>query len=82
MAYVFTGQGSQWVGVGKGLLAFPVYRKAVSTVDKLFKAHTGWSILHKLDTLSADEMKETIYAQPISFLVQVSRPHTHAPLVS
>ena len=71
VAYVFTGQGSQWPGVGKSLMAFPVYRKAVKAADKLFKAKSGWSILEKIDTLTADEMRDTLYAQPISFLVQV-----------
>jgi acyl transferase domain-containing protein/NADPH:quinone reductase-like Zn-dependent oxidoreductase/thioester reductase-like protein/acyl carrier protein len=71
VAYVFTGQGSQWPGVGKTLMAFPVYRKAVKAADKLFKSKSGWSILEKIDTLSADEMRDTLYAQPISFLVQV-----------
>ena len=71
VAYVFTGQGSQWPGVGKSLMAFPVYRKAVKAADKLFKAKSGWSILEKIDALTADEMRDTLYAQPISFLVQV-----------
>ena len=71
VAYVFTGQGSQWPGVGKSLMAFPVYRKAVKAADKFFKAKSGWSILEKIDTLTADEMRDTLYAQPISFLVQV-----------
>jgi acyl transferase domain-containing protein len=71
VAYVFTGQGSQWPGVGKALMVFPVYRKAVKKADKLFKAKAGWSILEKIDTLTADEMRDTLYAQPISFLIQV-----------
>ena len=71
ICYVFTGQGSQWPGVGKSLMAFPVYRKAVRAADKLFKAKSGWSILEKIDTLTADEMRDTLYAQPISFIVQV-----------
>lgn len=71
VAFVFTGQGSQWPGVGKSLMAFPVYRKAVKAVDKLFKSKTGWSILEKINTLTQDEMVDTIYAQPVTFLVQV-----------
>jgi acyl transferase domain-containing protein len=37
VAYVFTGQGSQYPGVGKSLMGFPVYKEAVEAVDKLFK---------------------------------------------
>jgi len=71
VAYVFTGQGSQWPGVGKSLMAFPVYQEAVKAADKIFKDLSGWSILEKNESLSTDEMRDTIYAQPISFLVQV-----------
>jgi len=71
VAYVFTGQGSQWPGVGKSLMAFAVYREAVKAADKIFKDLSGWSILEKNESLSADEMRDTVYAQPISFLVQV-----------
>jgi acyl transferase domain-containing protein len=35
--FVFTGQGSQYPGVGRALMRFPVYRDAVHTVDKIFK---------------------------------------------
>lgn len=35
------------------------------------QALAGWSILDKLATLPAAELKETMYAQPASFLVQV-----------
>ena len=38
VAYCFTGQGSQYPGVGKSLMGFPVYKKTVEAVDKLFKA--------------------------------------------
>lgn len=71
VAYVFTGQGSQWPGVGKSLMAFPVYKESVEAVDKIFKGLAGWSILEKAETLSAEEMRDTVYAQPISFIVQV-----------
>lgn len=37
VCYVFTGQGSQYPGVGQSLLRFPVYREAVTAVDKQFK---------------------------------------------
>ncbi len=69
--FVFTGQGAQYPGVGQALMRFPVYRKAVQAVDKQFRALAGWSILEKLGTLPAAELKETMYAQPASFLVQV-----------
>lgn len=69
--FVFTGQGSQWPGVGETLLQFPPYREAVEEADALFSALSGWSILERARALSAEELRDTQYAQPVTFLVQV-----------
>ena len=71
VAFVFTGQGSQWQGMGKDLMAFPVYRNAVQKVDALFQHEAQWSILEKLSELTTDEMMPAHYAQPMTFLVQI-----------
>jgi len=71
VAFVFTGQGSQYQGAGMQLMVFPVYRNAVRKVDALFQRLARWSILDKLQHLSDEEMRLTCYAQPITFLVQV-----------
>ena len=47
-------------------------------MDKQFTALAGWSLLEKINTLSTDDMRETKFAQPITFLVHVS---SRAPLV-
>ena len=69
--FVFTGQGSQWVGCGETLMQVPVYRERVLHVDGLFQALSGWSILEKSRTLTAEELRETQYAQPVTFLIQM-----------
>lgn len=69
--FVFTGQGSQWPGVGETLLQFPPYREAVEEADALFAALSGWSILERARVLSAEELRDTQYAQPVTFLLQV-----------
>jgi len=71
VAFVFTGQGSQWKGVGMDLMAFPVYRNAATKVDAIFQRLAKWSILDMLENLTNEEMRSTCYAQPITFLVQV-----------
>jgi hypothetical protein len=40
-------------------------------VDALFSSLSGWSVLDKVQKLSTAEMCDTMYAQPITFLVQV-----------
>jgi len=73
VAFVFTGQGSQWEKCGMELMVFPAYRHTVEKVDAVFKSLSGWSILRKLHQLTTEEMRATLYAQPITFLLQVKQ---------
>ncbi|MFI9024279.1 amino acid adenylation domain-containing protein [Streptomyces sp. NPDC053560] len=71
-AWVFTGMGPQWWGMGRRLLATePVYRTAVEACDREIREQAGWSLL---DELAADEttsrMGETWLAQPANFALQ------------
>ncbi|WP_030253872.1 non-ribosomal peptide synthetase/type I polyketide synthase [Streptomyces violens] len=71
-AWVFTGMGPQWWGMGRRLLAAePVYRAAVEACDREIRAQAGWSLL---DELAKDEtesrMGETWLAQPANFALQ------------
>ncbi len=74
LAFVFCGQGPQWWGMGRQLLAQePVFRATIERVDRLLKEVVGWSVLEEL---SADEsharLEETAIAQPAIFAVQVA----------
>lgn len=45
IAFVYPGQGSQWVGMGKALLAEdPAFAAAIDACDHALKPHTGWSL--------------------------------------
>lgn len=73
LAWVFTGMGPQWWGMGRRLFATePVYREAVERCSEHLAELTGWSLT---DELAADEahsrMAETWLAQPANFAVQV-----------
>jgi acyl transferase domain-containing protein/D-arabinose 1-dehydrogenase-like Zn-dependent alcohol dehydrogenase/aryl carrier-like protein len=66
LAFVFSGQGSQWATMGRQLLeSEPVFRTLIDECDRLLKAHVEWSLV---DVLSADEsaspLGRTQYAQP------------------
>ena len=73
--FVFTGQGAQWAGCGDSLMAIPAYAEAVRQVDALFESHSGWSILERVKTLDEAQLKDTIYAQSVTFMIQVGLLH-------
>src|SRR6185436_7514921 len=73
LAFVFSGQGAQWPGMGRELLEQePVFRRVIETCDELVRAEAGWSVL---DLLRAGEdearLRATEFAQPAIFALQV-----------
>jgi acyl transferase domain-containing protein/acyl carrier protein len=73
LAFVFSGMGPQWWGMGRQLLTTePVFREAVEEVDAHLHHYTGWSILEEmLKPEDESRMSETEIAQPANFALQV-----------
>jgi len=73
-AFVFTGMGPQWWGMGRQLLeSEPVFRKAAEEIDAIFRPLAGFSILEEMrEDKSRSRVKETRIAQPANFVVQVA----------
>ena len=72
LVFVFSGQGGQWLGMGRDLLAVPAFRDAVEGVDRLTIALAGWSVLAALGSEGEDvRLFEPELAQPIQFAFQV-----------
>ncbi|KAK8011006.1 hypothetical protein PG990_009971 [Apiospora arundinis] len=77
LAMLFTGQGSQWPGMGKGLASsYPVFRQTVSEIASQFE---NFLELPLLDVMWAHENSETAgmlrtteYSQPALFALQIS----------
>ena len=71
VAFVYSGNGSQWHGMGRGLMAKSVFRDAVEAIDRTFMPLAGWSIAAALEG-EADEsrLEYTEVAQPLLFAVQ------------
>ena len=73
VVFVFSGQGSQWAGMGCELLdAEPVFRRALDECDALYDATTGRSLVDELRGRNASRLDQTEIAQPVLFAVQVA----------
>jgi len=74
VVFVFPGQGSQWLGMGRSLLERePVFRDAMAACDAAVRNETGWSVLSELH---ADEPRSRFdridVIQPVLFSLQVA----------
>ncbi|MFJ4653355.1 HAD-IIIC family phosphatase [Nocardia sp. NPDC088792] len=67
-AFVFPGQGSQWVGMARDMLArSEEFRAEFQQCDKVFGTQLGWSLVDKLADLTAVELLESPVVQPLLF---------------
>ncbi|CAE6820444.1 L-threonine 3-dehydrogenase [Paraburkholderia aspalathi] len=73
LALVFSGNGSQWAGMGKQLLEQePVFRAALDELDALWRADGSASLVGVLrEGVSAATLEATEHAQPLLFAIQV-----------
>nr|WP_180206773.1 type I polyketide synthase [Pseudomonas sp. SbOxS1]NYU07046.1 SDR family NAD(P)-dependent oxidoreductase [Pseudomonas sp. SbOxS1] len=70
--FVYSGNGSQWQGMGKALLADAVFQAAVAEVDALFQPLAGYSLIKELAGEYGQERYHlTELAQPALFALQV-----------
>ena len=74
IAFVCSGQGNQWSGMARSLLAFsPVFRDALHECDVLVRQVVSWSVLDELARPDADSrLARTEFAQPVIFSIQVA----------
>jgi acyl transferase domain-containing protein len=74
IAFLFSGQGSQWAGMGMALFgAEPVFRAAVEECEDRIRRWAGWSLIEKLSAAeTGSQLAETEYAQPALFAVEIA----------
>lgn len=74
VALVFSGQGTQWWGMGRQLLAREaVFARVIERIDGLLREHVTWSLLEELQRSEAESLLgQTQYAQPALFALQTA----------
>ncbi len=73
VAFVYSGNGSQWEGMGKQLLAEDAtFRQAVRAVDQIFQQYADYSLEAELSGSNGHgRFARTEIAQPALFAIQV-----------
>ncbi len=74
VVFVFPGQGGQWLGMGRDLLATaPDFRAAMEQCDAVIHAEAGWSPIDELGAdPSASRLDDIDVVQPLLFAVEVA----------
>jgi acyl transferase domain-containing protein/NADPH:quinone reductase-like Zn-dependent oxidoreductase/acyl carrier protein len=74
ICFVFSGNGSQWAGMGREAFAgSEAFRRHFCAIDEIFSRLGDWSLVEALhDEGLADRLKKTRIAQPLLFAVQAA----------
>ncbi|KAH8423609.1 uncharacterized protein LDX57_001369 [Aspergillus melleus] len=71
LAFVFTGQGAQYVDMGWSLIQFPVFADTLRQIDNLYgELGCSWSLLDALRDRETIDNPE--YSQPLSTAIQIA----------
>ena len=73
LTFVFSGQGSHWLGMGRELIARePVFRAAFERCEALIAQHAGYTLRDMLAEPTDERLNQTDVAQPAIFAMQVA----------
>jgi len=74
LVFVFPGQGSQWLGMGRELIARePVFAETIQRCAAAMAAHADWSLTAELEAPpDKSRLEEVDVIQPAIFAIQVA----------
>lgn len=72
--FVFPGQGSQWIGMGRELMKTEkVFLNSMIECDRAIRLYCNWSLLEEIDKDEAkNRFEEVDVIQPVLFAIEVS----------
>ena len=72
LVFLYSGNGSQWAGMGRELLEAPAFRARLEAVDRHLAPLAGWSVREALAAPGAAlDVADPNLAQPLLFALQV-----------
>lgn len=73
LAFVYSGNGAQWAGMGQALLAqSPRFAQLLAQLDQAMRPQAGFALLPVLQAGDAQALQDTTVAQPLLFAIQVA----------
>jgi acyl transferase domain-containing protein len=78
VAFVFSGQGGQWLGMGMALVnREPVFRESLAAFDDIFMLQAGFSIRAEMSTRgNPSRFNRTVVVQPVIAAIQIALART------
>ncbi|MCU0285194.1 MAG: aminotransferase class III-fold pyridoxal phosphate-dependent enzyme, partial [Acidobacteria bacterium] len=72
-AFIFPGFGSQWKGMGAGLLSDTIFREKIRECDKEWHRYVNWSIEEEIRKPAVEsKMENTIIGFPCALAIEIA----------